>query len=168
MNSIFTSVSGLYYSEHLERSGRISGTILIIIGLYVVACGLRDIISHFYIKKTKYTIVFGKIKKWDKKTSHVKLSRKTDYYPTLEFIYKDIEYCTKCEKSFGEDTMKAFIKASGEGRFEIRVPVNNPDAAFPNYEMDRKQKLYRGIKTVIPGICFIALGMVFILTRHRG
>lgn len=167
MNSFLAAIRKLHYSKHLERSGRISGTILIFIGIYILIGGLRDIISHLHMKKTKYTIVFGKVTNWDKKVSHVKLSKKTDYFPTLEFVYEGRDYSVKCKKGFGEDTMNAFTNASCDGRFEIRVPASNPNAAVPNYEMDRNLKLYAGIKASILGIGFIVLGTVFILNRPR-
>ncbi len=165
MSTVFKRIQHLHYTRYLERSGRISGTILIIIGLCFLLSGIKKIATHLHMRKTKYTIVSGKVANWDKKVSHVKLSKKTEYFPTLAFKYEGREYNVKSKMSFGEETMTAFAAASKEGRFEIRVPVNNPYDAVPNYELDRNGKLYAGMCAAGLGIFFVIIGIVFIVNR---
>lgn len=165
MNTVFKRIQHLHYTKYLERSGRISGTILIIIGLCFLVSGIKKIATHLHMRKTKYTIVSGKVTNWDKKVSHVKLSKKTEYFPTLAFTYEGREYTVKSKMSFGEETMTAFAAASNEDRFEIRVPVNNPYDAVPNYELDRNKKLYEGLRATGFGAFLVVLGIVFIVNR---
>ncbi len=162
---MFGKIHHLHYTRYLERSGRISGTILIIIGLYFIVNGIRKIATHLHMRKTQYTIVSGKVTNWDKKVSHVKLSKKTEYFPTLAFTYEGREYSVKSKTAFGEETMTAFTTASSEDRFEIRVPINNPYDAVPNYELDRNEKLREGLWALGFGLVLAAIGVVFIVNR---
>lgn len=165
MDKIVGKVNYLHYTKYLERSGRISGTILIIIGLMFLYKGISRIISHLHVRKTKYTIVRGKVTSWDKKVSHVKLSKKTDYFPILEFEYAGTSYKVKSKRAFGEETMTAFDTASREDRFEVRVPVNDPYDTVPNYELERNEKLYAGLCVSLFGLFLVCVGVFFIVTR---
>lgn len=167
MKGLFNRFYTLHYTEYLERSSRISGTILIIAGLYFLYAGLKKVISHLRMRKTQYTIVKGKILSWDKKVVHIKLSKKTEYYPTLDFTYGGRPYTVKSKNSFGEETMGAFELASKEGRFEVRVPVDNPYDAVPNYELDRNEKLYAGLCGAVFGLVLAVIGVCFIVTRPQ-
>ncbi len=165
MDKIVGKIHDLHYTKYLERSGRISGTILIIIGLMFLYNGVRKIISYLHVRKTKYTIVRGKVTSWDKKVSHVKLSKKTEYFPILEFEYEGTAYKVKSKRSFGEETMTAFDLASKESRFEVRVPLDDPYDAVPNYELERNEKLYSGLCVSVFGLALIGIGLFFIVTR---
>jgi len=165
MIGFLSRITRLHYSKYLERSGRISGTILIVLGAVLLFNGLKNIITHLHMRKTKYTIVPGKVVSWEKKETHVKLSRKTDYFPTLEFTYEGKVIKARSKRSFGEETMTAFDKASKEGRFEVRVPVGDPYEAVPNYELERNEKLYSGLIVSLCGAFLVALGVFFILNR---
>ncbi len=162
---MFGRIHHLHYTRYLERSGRISGTILIIIGLMFLYSGVRKIIAHLHVRKTKYTIVRGKVTSWDKKVSHVKLSKKTEYFPILEFEYDGRAYKVKSKNSFGEETMTAFDAASREERFEVRVPVDDVYNAVPNYELDRNAKLREGLWALGFGLFLAIIGIVFIVNR---
>ena len=167
MNRMLGNTYSLHYKDQLERSGRISGTILIIIGLIFLVGGLKNIIAHIRIRTTKYTVVPGKVIAWDKKTSHVKMSRKTDYYPTMEFEYEGATHKIRSKKSFGEESMTAFTTASKDGQFEVRVPIGDLQNAIPNYDLDRNEKLRSDIWECGFGLVIIAIGVFFIASRHR-
>ena len=167
MKPIPFGVKYLHYTKYLERSGRISGTILIVIGLYFLWTGIKRIAQHLHMRKTEYTIVSGKVIAWDKKVSHVKLSKKTEFFPTLDFSYEGKDYIVKSTTAFGEETKTAFDAACKDGRFEIRVPVGNPYAAVPNYELDRNEKLYGGLCAAVLGAVFVIIGAFFIISRPK-
>lgn len=167
MRNIPFKAEYLHYTKYLERSGRISGTILIVIGLYFLWTGIKRIAQHLHMRKTEYTIVSGKVIAWDKKVSHVKLSKKTEFFPTLDFKYAGRDYTVKSKTAFGEETKTAFDAASSDGRFEIRVPVDHPYEAVPNYELDRNEKLYGGLCAAVLGAVFVFIGAYFIISRPQ-
>lgn len=162
-----TNFHSLHYSKYLERSGRISGTILVIIGLAFIINGIKNLALHLKMNKNEYDIVKGRVISWEKKDRHVKLSKKTDFYPVMEFEYGGNTYKVKSKMSFGEETMSAFSRASDEKRFEIRVPKTDIFGAVPNYELDRNEKLFTALWCIGFGLFFLILGVVFIVNRPQ-
>ena len=157
----------LHYSKYMERSGRVSGTILIIIGLAFIVNGIKNLVQHLKMTRTEYTVVHGKIITFEKKDRHVKLSKKTDFYPVMEFAYNGNTYKVKSKMSFGEETMGAFAKASDENRFEVRVPKDDIFGAIPNYELNRNEKLFAALWSIGFGLFFAVIGAAFIINRPQ-
>ena len=167
MDKIAARIYTLHYSKYMERSGRVSGTILIIIGLAFIVNGIKNLALHLKMSRTQYTVVHGKIITYEKKDRHVKLSKKTDFYPVMEFTLNGNTYKVKSKMSFGEETMGAFAKASDEGRFEVRVPKDDAFGAIPNYEMNRNEKLFAALWSIGFGLFFAGIGVAFIINRPQ-
>ncbi len=157
----FNGAYPLHYTEHLERSGRIAGIIMLVIGSVILLRGIYNIFIHIRRNKTQYSVVLGKITGSEKVTRVVRRSVITDYFPILEFEYKGEKYSVKSKKALGVETMTAFEQANRKGDIEIRVPTGNPEEAFLNYELSRNEKLYAGLKVCIIGVILIAIGLFF-------
>ncbi len=161
MNLFFTGVYPLHYTEHLERSGKIAGTIMLVLGSIILLHGIYNVFIHIRRNKTQYSVVLGKVAGSEKATRAVRRAVMTDYYPILEFEYKGRKYSVKSTKALGIETITAFEQANKKGDIEIRVPTGNPEGAFLNYEFSRNEKLYAGLKVCILGVILIAIVLFF-------
>ena len=158
---IFESIYPLHYTDHLARSGKIAGAIMLILGSIILFRGIYNIFIHIRRNKLQYSVVPGKITGSEKVVRTVRHSTRTDYYPILEFEYGGEKYNVRSPRALGVETMTAFSLASEKGSVEIRVPVGKPDEAYLNYELSRNEKLYAGLKVCILGVILILTGVFF-------
>lgn len=161
VNYIFGGIYPLHYTEHLARSGKIAGAIMLVLGGIILFRGIYNILVHIRRNRTQYSVVLGKITGSEKVTRVARRCVVTDYYPILDFEYKGQKYSVKSAKALGVETMTAFEQANKKGDIEIRVPSDNPDGAILNYELSRNEKLYAGLKVCILGAVLILIGLFF-------